>query len=183
MVSEAIMKIAGLENSFWRREGDGSYHNLSSLSYRVRLTTSGDATFTPFIMMHHQEHLHVYSTINSSSSKKESSGGGLHYAAPWHRDKGLFLLVTPFPGVPLLVKDRRGEMVSTEEVDQHSLLLLLGTGLSDWLLEGRETTSKFHAPSHAVPSLPSVVSHRTTVARMKVRAPASPPRTLRLVLC
>ena len=40
---EAISKISGLENTFWRTEGDKSHHNLSALSYRVRLRTSGSA--------------------------------------------------------------------------------------------------------------------------------------------
>ena len=43
MLSEAIEKISGLENTFWRTEGDKSHHNLSALSYRVRLRTSGSA--------------------------------------------------------------------------------------------------------------------------------------------
>ena len=49
MVSEAIIKISGLESSFWRREGDGSYHNLTALSYRVRLTTSANSAYSDII--------------------------------------------------------------------------------------------------------------------------------------
>ena len=113
----------------------------------------------------------MYSTTNSSS--KEESPGDLHYAAPFHRDKGLFLLVTPFPGDPLVVRDRRGEMETTQEVAHHALLVLLGSGLPGWLLEGREGASQLHAPPHAVPSLPAHLSHRTTLARMKVRLWAS----------
>ena len=167
MVSEAIMKISGLENTFWRSESDNSIQDLSSLSYRVRLTTSGSATHKPH--SHHcQEHLHVYSSTNSSSQKVRS--GEVQYAAPFHKDKGLFLLVTPFTASPLEVRDRRGERVSTEEVGQHdSLLLLLGSGLPAWLLEGTEAASQLHVPSHAVPSLPASLSHRTSLARMKVR--------------
>ena len=46
------------------------------------------------------------------------SSGEVQYAAPFHRDLGLFLVVTPFPGSALVVRDRRGEVVSTEEVRQ-----------------------------------------------------------------
>ena len=99
----------------------------------------------------------------------------LQYAAPYHRDKGLFLLLTPFPGDPLLVRDRRGQEVMTEKVGEDSLLLLVGSGLPHWLLEGREAARLFHSPPHAVPSLPPGLSHRTTLARMKVREAVTDP--------
>ena len=97
------------------------------------------------------------------------SSGEVQYAAPFHRDLGLFLVVTPFPGSALVVRDRRGEVVSTEEVRQDGLLVLLGSGLADWLLEGSEAATLFHAPPHAVPSLPAHLGQRTSLARMKVR--------------
>ena len=182
MVSEAIMKISGLENTFWRTESDKSIHNLSGLSYRVRLTTSGSATPQPQPHFHHcQEHLHVYSSTNSSRQKVSS--GEVQYAAPFHKDKGLFLLVTPFTASPLEVRDRRGGRVGTEEVrQQDSLLLLLGSGLPAWLLEGTEAAGLLHAPSHAVSSLPASLSHRTTLARMKVRGQDTGQGRTRLVL-
>ena len=40
MLSEAIEKISGLENTFWRTESDESYHNLTALGSRVSSTTS-----------------------------------------------------------------------------------------------------------------------------------------------
>ena len=107
----------------------------------------------------------MYSRSRSRSRSRKHK----EYAAPYHRDKGLFLLVTPFTAAPLEVRDRMGEEVRTEEVDQDSLLLLLGSGLPAWLLEGTDGARLFHSPSHAVPSLPTHLSQRTTLARMKVR--------------
>ena len=38
------------------------------------------------------------------------------YAAPFHTDNGLLLMITPFQEHPLQVKNKEGEMVETGEV-------------------------------------------------------------------
>ena len=38
------------------------------------------------------------------------------YAAPFHTDKGLLLMITPFQEHPLQVKNKEGEIVETGEV-------------------------------------------------------------------
>ena len=38
------------------------------------------------------------------------------YAAPFHTDNGLLLIITPFQEHPLQVKNKKGEIVDTGEV-------------------------------------------------------------------
>merc|ERR1719184_212493 len=71
-------------------------------------------------------------------------------ALPYHTDNGLYVLDT----------------------GDDTVLLLLGTGLTKWLLP----SSSLHAPAHGLPSLPtSLTSPRTVMARMTVAPAASLP--------
>jgi hypothetical protein len=54
---------------------------------------------------------------------------------PFHIDNGIFLLITPFPDPSLLVKLSNGETVPTDKLTSDSVLVLMGRGLTDWLLQ------------------------------------------------
>ena len=56
-----------------------------------------------------QEHIHVYEPLEGENTE---SG----YAAPFHTDNGLLLIITPFQEHPLQVKNKKGEVVETGEV-------------------------------------------------------------------
>jgi hypothetical protein len=94
-------------------------------------------------------------------------------------DNGLYLLVTPSSALPLLLQSRYGTPVSTHRLSPDSVLVLLGRGLTHWLLkkEGEISGSLFFTPGrHAVPSLTGgAVPTRTIVARMKIAPPAARP--------
>jgi hypothetical protein len=73
------------------------------------------------------------------------------FLVPFHIDNGLFLLLTPFPSPSLLVKLSNGATVDTAGLASDTVLVLVGRGLTDWLLQ-RKTADLFAVP-HAVPSL------------------------------
>jgi len=109
-------------------------------------------------------HLHVYKQTESFSSAP--------LALPYHTDNGLYVLLTPSSILPLLSisKDANIHLLDTGD---DSILLLLGTGLTDWLLPG----SGLYAPPHALPALSTSLSPspRTVLARMKVAPSLSVP--------
>jgi len=104
-------------------------------------------------------HLHVYSKSVEDSDRSISD-----FSLPFHTDNGLYLLLTPSQTSPLQVQHRNG---SVEEllVPDDSIIFLIGTGLSPWLIP--QSLARFYAPPHAVPRLSSTRS-RTVLARMKV---------------
>lgn len=111
-------------------------------------------------------HLHVY---------KQTSNPTLSpLALPYHTDNGLYVLLTPSPYLPLRVISKDGTIQVLDTGDD-SVLMLLGTGLTDWLLP----TSSLHAPPHAVPALSTSLSNspRTVLARMKVAPSLSVPNS------
>lgn len=74
----------------------------------------------------------------------------------------------------MLIKLSNGETVSTDGLGSDSILVLMGRGLTDWLLQV-ERTDFFPVP-HAVPTLSgSRTQHRTVYARMKVAPQAAVP--------
>ena len=85
---------------------------------------------------------------------------------PFHKDSGFILLLTPFPLHPLIIKDKYGETLSTDGLKEDSVIVILGTGITEWLLGGGGHS--FHAASHAVAALDDQLSSRAVVARMKV---------------
>jgi len=104
-------------------------------------------------------HIHVYSKTEVKSNKDISD-----LSLPFHTDNGLYLLLTPSQTSPLQVQHRNGS-VQELMVPDDSVIFMIGTGLSPWLIPQRLTT--FYAPPHAVPRLSSTRS-RTVLARMKV---------------
>jgi len=113
--------------------------------------------------MESKTHLHVYRHTDSPAL------GPL--ALPYHTDNGLYVLLTPSDTLPLRALSKNGTMHVLDTGDD-TVLLLLGTGLTKWLLP----SSSLHAPSHALPSLPtSLPSPRTVMARMTVAPSLSLP--------
>ena len=109
-------------------------------------------------------HLHVYRRSNKVSSKV--------MALPYHTDNGMYVLLTPSSVLPLRTIDRRGE-VSLLDSDSSSVILILGTGLTSWLMPD----SGLYAAPHGLPALATILSStpRTVMARMRVAPPASLP--------
>jgi len=141
LVSRLITDIAGPENLLWKTEKDENMSNFSTTSYK--------------------EHIHVYEPL-------EGDIGESVYAAPFHTDNGLLLIITPFQEHPLQVKNKEGEIVETGEIGDDALLVLVASALPNWLLKGTDSSAKFFPVPHAVPSLVNNISPRTVFARMKV---------------
>merc|ERR1711962_1308697 len=113
--------------------------------------------------MDSKTHLHVYKHSDTPAL------GPL--ALPYHTDNGLYVLLTPSSSLPLRALSKNGTMHVLDTGDD-TVLLLLGTGLTKWLLP----TSSLHAPAHGLPSLPtSLSSPRTVMARMTVAPAGSLP--------
>ena len=90
-------------------------------------------------------------------------------------DNGVFLLITPFPDHGLSVELSDGSVASTDGVGRGSVLVLVGLGLTDWLLQGdAAAASAFHPVPHAVPAL-RALRHRSVFARMVVAPAAATP--------
>jgi len=142
LMSKLITGIAGEENLVWKTDEDQIMRNFSSTLYK--------------------EHIHVYKPLEG----KENYDGD--FAAPFHTDNGLLLMITPFQEHPLQVKNKKGEIVETGEIGDDALLILVASGLPKWLLKGTDASSKFFPVPHAVPSLVNDISSRTVFARMKV---------------
>eukprot|EP00092_Neocalanus_flemingeri_P002133 GFUD01002273.1.p1 GENE.GFUD01002273.1~~GFUD01002273.1.p1 ORF type:complete len:546 (-),score=175.52 GFUD01002273.1:534-2171(-) len=141
LMSRLIADIAGPENLVWKTQNDQNVRNFSTALFK--------------------DHIHVYKPVEGLN---DDSG----YAAPFHTDNGLLLMITPFQEHPLQMKNKMGEIVETGEIGEDAVLILLASGLPQWLLRGTKSSSKFFPVPHAVPSLVNDVSSRTVFARMKV---------------
>jgi len=104
-----------------------------------------------------KDHLHVYQRNVNETLQKNS------YSVPFHKDRGLILYVSHSPDHPVQIKNKKGSLLNTSNLDMNSVIVILGSGLTDWLLEN----SHLHASSHGVPSLTEQLTHRVVVARMK----------------
>ena len=78
----------------------------------------------------YKEHIHVYSNSNTEQKMED-------YAVPFHRDNGLLLFLTPAQSEPLMVRNNRGETIQLSQVEEHSVIVLLGSALPGWLLKGK----------------------------------------------
>lgn len=78
------------------------------------------------------------------------------------------MYLTHFPGHPVKIKAKNGEFLRTESLSTNSVIVVVGTAISEWLLEQTDTSENFHAASHGVPSLGEHLDSRVIVARMKV---------------
>jgi len=111
-------------------------------------------------------HLHVYRQTDTTFPTS--------LALPYHTDNGLYVLVTPSSTLPLRSLSRDGSLQILNPGDS-SILLLLGTGLTSWLLP----QGNLHSPTHAVPALSTSLSTepRTVLARMAVAPALAIPST------
>ena len=128
----------------------------------------------------HKDHLHVYRKKLKPSSfsaqfrhadsfKIDEKQEEKDYLVPFHVDNGLFLLITHFPEHPLQIMLSSGRN-ATANSDLGSVLVLVGRGLTDWMLQGQDAIrDMFFSVPHAVPSMNlGKLSYRTVYARMKV---------------
>ena len=74
------------------------------------------------------------------------------------------------------IKLSNGVVIDTDDVKADSILVLIGRGLTDWLLHDKDRSKEFHAAPHAVEALGSMpYSGRSVFARMKVAPLAAVP--------
>jgi len=104
-------------------------------------------------------HIHIYSKTEEDRNRDTSD-----LSLPFHTDNGLYLLLTPSQTNPIQVQHRNGT-VEELMVPDDSVIFMIGTGLSPWLIP--QGLATFYAPPHAVPRLSSARS-RTVLAMMKV---------------
>jgi len=107
-----------------------------------------------------KSHLHLYAKDPAVATATEQSNSSL--SLPFHTDHGLYLLLTPSPLLQLLTITREGAVAQIPGYDD-SIILLLGTGLTSWLLPHHN----LYSPPHAVPSITTHLT-RTVFGRMKV---------------
>jgi len=109
-------------------------------------------------------HLHVYRRSNKVTTAP--------LALPYHTDNGMYVLLTPSSILPLRAIDRAGE-VSLLDSGSSSVILILGTGVTSWLMPD----SGLYAAPHGLPALATILSPapRTVMARMRVAPPGSLP--------
>jgi len=120
---------------------------------------SDEKEYRSFSEQYYKDHLHVYQSNGTASDINE-------FMVPFHKDRGLILFLTPFASNPLVIKDQYGETIITDDLQEDSMIVVLGSGLSEWLLDGR--SSGFHAASHAVKRVKDDSMTRSVMARMKV---------------
>merc|ERR1719391_104322 len=109
-------------------------------------------------------HLHVYRRSNKVTTAP--------LALPYHTDNGMYVLLTPSSILPLRTIDRRGE-VNLLDSGSSSVILILGTGVTSWLMP----ESGLYAAPHGLPALATILTPapRTVMARMRVAPPGSLP--------
>ena len=166
-IDSAMMEVLNKFNEHYSSNIDS---NCNKLAYIVR-----DVETIPIEGALEKEHIHVYSTKDEKRRTRSQGDHSYNYLVPFHVDNGLYLIITPFPGHGMNVELSDGKIVSTSHVASDSALVLLGRGLSDWLLSSSISSKKhFYAVPHSVPSLiGSDFEERTVYARMKVPPPSS----------
>ena len=86
----------------------------------------------------YKEQIHVYS---KTEEKMED------YSVPFHTDNGLLLFLTPDQAQPLMVRNKRGDTMELSQVEDHSVIVLLGSALPNWLLKGNRITEMINLKS------------------------------------
>merc|ERR1719322_524760 len=122
-----------------------------------------------------KEHIHVYSSKPDKEKTYTHKTDYSDFLVPFHVDNGLYLIITPFPGHGMDVKISNGNTISTSHIGYDSAFVLIGRGLTDWLLSTNIALDNhiFSAP-HSVPTLVgSQFETRTVYARMKIPDPSS----------
>ena len=66
------------------------------------------------------------------------------------------------------MKTRDGSLLTTEDLDESAVIVIIASALPDWLLQGSQSSQSFFASPHAVPSLSASLQSRSVFARMKV---------------
>jgi len=112
-------------------------------------------------------HLHVYRRSNKVTT--------VPMALPYHTDNGMYVLLTPSSILPLRAINKKGE-VSLLDSGSSSVILILGTGITSWLMPD----SGLYAAPHGLPALATILSPapRTVMARMRVAPPGSLPSSV-----
>ena len=164
-IESAIMEVIMIFGEHYFDELD---LQCSQIAYQV------DGTRKTIANALGKEHIHVYTKkeqINDLSSDTDS----IQSMVPFHTDNGLFLIITPFQGHGMNVKLSDGNIVSTSKVGSDSALVLMGRGLTDWLLSPNIASSRhIFAVPHSVPTLKATeLESRTVYARMKVPQPSA----------
>jgi len=122
------------------------------------------------------DNFHVYTPKDTSVDQSESSSV-ISKSIPFHVDMGLFLLLTPaiwisdtspLRGAPgdsdLVIKRRDGSVFKiAPSKDQNSIIVLIGSALTNWLYPG----TSMRAAVHAVNPINSINGdHRVVLGRM-----------------
>ena len=112
-------------------------------------------------------HLHVYRRSNKVTTAP--------MALPYHTDNGMYVLLTPSSILPLRAINKKGE-VSLLDSGSSSVILILGTGITSWLMPD----SGLYAAPHGLPAIATILSPapRTVMARMRVAPPGSLPSSV-----
>jgi len=169
-VSRLIESVAGHPLGYVMSNGNNSTDSLSAFP--------------------HKSHVHSYKrrkVIVASSSHRgrhkrsvpdEDGDDDSGWMVPFHVDNGIILLVTPFPGQSLRVGFSDGSVADTRAVEpSHSVVCLVGRGLTHWLLQtAPDMAERFFPSPHAVPAMKSDGPRfRSVMARMKVAPLAAVP--------
>lgn len=147
------------------RHFDSVYTSMSNLfeelTGKESLTwkTESNEEVQSFPALPNKEHIHVY---HGGVSPEEG------YAAPFHTDNGILLLITPFQEHPLQVRKLGGMIMDTSKLDDSSVLILIARALPEWLLRGNKEAAGFRPAPHAVQSLGLNLQDRTVFARMMI---------------
>ena len=171
VIDSAMTEVLNKFNEHYSSNIDS---NCNKLAYIVR-DADQLPTVIPIEGALQKEHIHVYSTKDEEKRANPHEDHSSNHLVPFHVDNGLYLIITPFPGHGMNVELSDGKTISTSHVASDSALVLIGRGLSDWLLTPKISSKKhFYAVPHSVPSLAgSGFEQRTVYARMKVPPPSS----------
>ena len=166
---EIDLAIMRLLNEFSEHNFDEPNLECSQLSYNmvdtnVRMENALE-----------KEHIHVYTKNEEQSGKTFKHETSKEDLVPFHVDNGLFLIITPVPAHGMNVKLSNGVTASTDHVGLDSALVLIGRGLTEWLLSTKISHKRrFYAVPHSVPTLiGSGLETRTVYARMNVPPPSA----------
>ena len=159
-IESAIMEVIMI---FGEHYFDELELQCSQIAYQV------DGTRKSIANAIEKEHIHVYSK-KEQSNDLSSDTDSIQSMVPFHTDNGLFLIITPFQEHGMNVKLSDGSIVSTNNLGSDSALVLIGRGLTDWLLSPNIASSRhIFAVPHSVPTLTGTgIESRTVYARMKI---------------
>ena len=125
-MANLVNDIAGVRSTQWISPKDNNVHGFTQPFFKVSSTLQSEGEKISSF----QDHIHVYTKTNVSTPK---DGG---FMIPFHKDSGFILFLTPFPLHPLVIKDKYGETLDTDGLKEDSVIVILGTGISEWLLGG-----------------------------------------------